>query len=65
VTLGYSLPKSWLQKAAISKARFYVTAANPLIFTKSNYLKDYDPELGGADEFPLSKQLVFGFNLSI
>ncbi|MGE4587129.1 MAG: TonB-dependent receptor [Mangrovibacterium sp.] len=64
ITLGYSLPKSILSKLDLSKARFYVTAANPFIYTKSKYLEDYDPERGGADEFPLARQIVFGVNLS-
>lgn len=64
VTLGYSLPATFLNKLNISKARIYATASNPLIFTKSKYLKNYDPELGGDDEFPLAKQVVFGINLS-
>lgn len=64
VTLGYSLPNNLLRKLNLNKARIYATASNPVIFTKSKYLKNYDPELGGADEFPLAKQLVFGINLS-
>ena len=64
LTLGYTLPSKWLDKVKISKARIYVTASNPFIFTKSKYLKDYDPELGGADEYPLTRQVVFGLNVS-
>lgn len=64
VTLGYSLPNDLLKKLNLNKARIYATASNPLIFAKSKYLKDYDPELGGADEFPLAKQMVFGVNIS-
>lgn len=65
ITLGYTLPKNWLKKVNIEKARVYFTANNPFIFTKSKYLKDYDPEKGGDDdETPLSKQFVFGVNIS-
>jgi len=65
ITLGYTLPKKWLEKVNIERARIYFTANNPFIFTKSKYLKNYDPEKGGNDdEAPLSKQFVFGVNIS-
>ena len=65
VTLGYTLPKKWLNTLKIDRARIYFTASNPFIWTKSDYLKDYDPEKGGDDDdAPLSKQYVFGINIS-
>lgn len=64
ITLGYTLPSRLLDKVGMSKARIYATASNPFIYAKSKYLKDYDPELGGADEFPIARQIVFGINLS-
>ena len=65
ITLGYTLPKKWLKALNIERARVYFTADNPFIWTKSDYLKDYDPEKGGNDDdAPLSKQYVFGVNIS-
>ncbi len=64
ITLGYSLSTSILRKLNLSNVRFYVTANNPFIYARSKYLKDYDPERGGADEFPLARQFVTGVNLS-
>lgn len=65
ITLGYTLPKTLTKKVGIQKARVYFTADNPFIFTKCKYLKNYDPEKGGNDdEAPLSKQFVFGVNVS-
>ena len=65
VTLGYTFPKKWLNTLKIDRARIYFTANNPFIWTKSKYLKDYDPEKGGNDDVaPLSKQYVFGVNLT-
>ena len=65
ITLGYTLPRNLLNKFGVDKARFYFTASNPFIFTKSKYLKHYDPEKGGDDDqAPLSKQYVFGINLT-
>ncbi|MBQ8521560.1 MAG: TonB-dependent receptor [Bacteroides sp.] len=65
ISLGYTLPKSWLEKVNIERARIYFTASNPFIWTKCDYLKDYDPEKGGNDDTaPLTKQFVFGVNVS-
>ena len=48
----------------MSKVRFYSTLTNPLVITKSHLLKDYDPEMNGEMDYPLTKQLVFGLNVS-
>lgn len=64
LTFGYTLPKQLLKKVDISKLRFYVTASNPWIYTKNKYLENYDPERGGADEFPLTRQIVVGVNFT-
>ncbi len=68
VTLGYTLPKSWLMKAGISSCRFYLTAQNPLTFTKYT---GYDPEVGGnvanrgldKGNYPVSSTYSIGINL--
>ncbi|WP_342330949.1 TonB-dependent receptor [Pedobacter sp. FW305-3-2-15-E-R2A2] len=44
--LGYSLPKSPLEKLGISRIRFYLGAENLLTFTKYD---GYDPEVGMRD----------------
>lgn len=64
ITLGYTLPKNLLKKAFIEKCRIYGTITNPLIVAKSDLLEDYDPEMNGASDYPLTKQLVFGINLT-
>ncbi len=33
ITLGYSLPKSWLESTHVKHARLYVTTNNPFTFT--------------------------------
>jgi len=63
VSLGYTLPKSMTDKLKISTLRFYATASNLFTWSKDPLLKDYDPERGGAESSPLSRQLVFGVNL--
>ena len=64
ITLGYTLAESILGKIGVQKLRFYVTANNPVIFTKSKHLKYQDPEANGRDNFPLTKQFVAGLNMS-
>lgn len=64
VSLGYTFPTEWIKKLAMQKARFYVTANNPYIYTKNPLLRKQDPERAGADNFPLTKQFVFGINVT-
>ena len=65
ITLGYTLPKNILKPLHITSARVYATASNPFIFAKNSYLKDYDLEKGGDDDdAPLTKQIVFGVNVT-
>lgn len=64
VTLGYTVPKSILNKIHMTNVRVYCTAYNPLIFTKEKMLKGTDPENGGNDVFPLYKTYVVGANIT-
>lgn len=72
VTLGYSLPKSLVQRAKITNVRFYVTGSN--LYTLTKYT-GYDPEVNarrttpltpGVDyaAYPRSRALLFGMNLT-
>ncbi|MBQ2728486.1 MAG: hypothetical protein IJF77_04620, partial [Alistipes sp.] len=61
---GYTLPSKVCKKIGIQNLRVYGTITNPLVVAKSHFLKDYDPEMNGSINFPLSKQLVFGVNFS-
>ena len=64
ITLGYSLPTKLQKKLGLTNLRVYGTITNPLIIRKSHLLKDYDPEMNGSYDFPLTRQLVFGLNVS-
>lgn len=64
ITLGYTLPRSCGKKVGIENLRVYATITNPLVLQKSDLLKNYDPEMGGSIDYPLTKQLVFGVNLT-
>lgn len=71
ITLGYTLPKTWLQKAKISNARVYCTLNN--ICTITGY-SGYDPEVSASSSaltpgidnssYPRSKSWVLGVNLT-
>jgi TonB-linked SusC/RagA family outer membrane protein len=72
LTVGYTLPKSLLEKVKVSNLRFYVTGYN--VWKWTNY-SGFDPEVStrrktaltpGVDysAYPRSRQIVFGLNLN-
>ena len=70
IQLGYALPSSLLQKAAISRLRVFVSAENLLTFTKYD---GFDPELAsggyttiGVDKgiYPQSRTINIGANIT-
>lgn len=64
ITVGYTLPKILSKKLSIDKLRFYGTVTNLLVISKSHLLKQYDPEMNGSLQYPLTKQVVVGLNVS-
>ncbi|MEJ6981440.1 TonB-dependent receptor [Pedobacter sp. P351] len=65
VTLGYTLPQSITNKISAGKVRLYATGSNLFTITKNDLIKDYDPERGGAESSPLSRQFVIGLNFDL
>ncbi|MDR0414600.1 MAG: TonB-dependent receptor [Prevotellaceae bacterium] len=71
ITLGYTLPKSLMQKVYISSLRVYCTVNNPYTFTRYS---GYDPDVStsgsiltrGLDNsaYPRTRSWVVGLNLS-
>lgn len=61
ITLGYSFPKQLVSKWSLSKLRLYTTLKNFFTFSA---MDDYDPERGGSNSYPMTKQVVFGVNVS-
>ena len=61
VEIGYSLPKSLLQKSFIKSLRFYAAGNNLLQFSP---FKLWDPEKGSSDGsgYPLNRMFSIGFN---
>lgn len=63
IQLGYNMPNRWSEKIGIHNIRFYATGGNLLVLTKSPLLKNYDPEGGGSESYPINRQVVFGVNI--
>ena len=63
ITLGYTVPAKLTRKAGIESARIYGTITNPIVVAHSDLIEDYDPEMNGDLDYPLTKQLVFGINV--
>ena len=65
ITLGYTLPTNIGKKVGLQRFRVYSTITNPVVLAKSHFLKDYDPEMNGGLAYPLTKQLVFGLDITL
>lgn len=63
IRLSYTLPKAWTENIKLQRLQCYITATNLLTITKSHLVKYYDPERGGSESAPLSKQIVLGINV--
>lgn len=67
VQLGYTLPKTWVEKAKLQNVRFYVSGDN--LLTMTNMFKVFDPETLGGDWgagklYPLSKTMSVGVSVN-
>jgi TonB-linked SusC/RagA family outer membrane protein len=60
ITLGYNLPKPFLNKYGVAGMRFYITGKNLFTFSK---IDDYDAERGGSLNDPMTKLVVAGINV--
>lgn len=67
ITLGYTLPKHWIEKLKLDKVRFYVSGSNLFTFSKlykNNPDRTVDPEqLGNGNAYPFSKTVAFGIDV--
>lgn len=67
VQIGYTLPKSWTQKASMESVRFYVSGDNLLTLTGISAI--FDPETLGGDWgpgklYPLQRTISVGVNVN-
>ncbi|MDR1783392.1 MAG: TonB-dependent receptor [Dysgonamonadaceae bacterium] len=62
--VGYTLPKSWMRSAKISRLRIFFSGENLLTFCSDKYL-GVDPELGSSiNVYPLARMLSGGLTLT-
>jgi len=59
LTLGYTLPKSFLNRVGFSNLRIYITGND--LFSISDFPKGIDPEYNGG--YLITKSYIFGVNL--
>ncbi len=62
--IGYSFPAKWINKAAMSRLRIYLSASN--LFTITKYT-GYDPEVGGGVDYgnyPQARTYMVGLNIN-
>jgi hypothetical protein len=64
ISVGYTVPKQWLNKAKISNVRIYVSASNLLTLSKA--WKGFDPEINSANAefYPLMRTYTAGVNVT-
>ena len=60
ITLGYTFPSKWLQKARVKDLRLAATLTD--FFTFSHYPVGWDPEVG-ATSYPITKSAVFSLSV--
>ena len=61
LSVGYTLPKSWISKVAMQNARVYISAENLLTITK---FKGQDPESGTGLGYAPFRTIAIGANIS-
>jgi TonB-linked SusC/RagA family outer membrane protein len=62
IQLGYTIPKSVLQKVKIENLRLYFSAEN--LFTFNNYREGWDPEINtDGSYYPILATFTFGVNV--
>lgn len=62
LTLGYTIPKSVLNKAGISKLRVFLVGENLITITKM--IDSFDPETLNNLTYPISRKYSIGLNLT-
>lgn len=62
ITLGYTLPKKWMQAIRMNSIRVYVSASD--LFCISNYPKGWDPEMG-VSSYPITTSVLVGLTLKL
>ena len=65
ITIGYTLPKKYTQKALMDEVRFSISGQN--LYTLTRYT-GLDPEVGGSgidsNVYPITRNFTFGLNIT-
>lgn len=66
ITLGYSLPKTWVETLSLSQAKLYLSLENFITLRADKRMKDFDPEAatGRAVSALGEKTVSLGVNLT-
>lgn len=62
ITLGYTLPKQWLERTGLGRVHFYFSGEN--LFEKTNLKVSLDPEGLDGKIYPFQRTYSFGMNLN-
>lgn len=62
--IGYTLPKSWVNRIHVNDLRIYVQGSNLLTWSK---FKLWDPEMGSSngENYPITKSITAGIQISL
>ena len=65
LTMGYTLPHNWVEKAGLERVRVFFSADN--LFTISGLYKYFkvDPENLNGQDYPLQRTFSFGLNVTL
>ena len=58
------MPLSLIHISMCIRDRVYTTLTNPVIIARSHLINNYDPEMNGSLDYPLTKQFVAGLNVT-
>ena len=67
ITLGYTLPKKFVNKAHLQNVRFFVQATNLLFLSKSFSTWDPEslPDQPRGEDYPITKAITLGMQLNL
>jgi hypothetical protein len=62
LTVGYSLPKTMMDKVNISNLRIYFSSNN--LWTHTKMLEIFDPEVSATNTYPLTRSVALGIDIT-
>lgn len=62
ITVGWTLPKPWMEKVHLQSARLYVSGND--LFSINQFPKGWDPETPVEDRVPVTSSVIFGLQVN-